>query len=47
MKGGQRCKGQNSNAAVQQNSQALMTDRATADELAVNTLITKTKAKQT
>lgn len=43
MKGGQRGSGQ---TATQQNSQALMTDRPTADELAVNALITQTKAEQ-
>lgn len=42
MRGGRRCSGQ---TATQQNSQALMTDRPTADELAVNALITPTKAK--
>lgn len=38
--------GANSNAAALENPKALMTDRPTADELAVNALITQTKAKQ-
>lgn len=37
---------QGGQTTAQQNSQALMTDRLRADELAVNTLITQSKVKQ-